>query len=301
MSDPILRRIARETGVPELVELLAERLPATDLRSLLVAVFRRRTGAMSPDAVLRQHRADRFVRPAKADARALADVERLALDAMPPGWEALELSPLAPLGTAAALGRLSPDWAVATIRGTEVVSDTTNVLALECALRRERARGGPPTTVAAIPRVVRPQASRDPAALAHFRLLAVCTAGRDEGSFAFESRVLSEHVAFHLSLLERLGAGPVDVRLTDLDGTRAGILEAAVAEPLAARFPQASFVLDPTRRTTYYTAVCFAIDAEGRNLVDGGCTDWTQRLLSDRKERLLISGAGLERLVDAGG
>jgi|GEM_PF-4488011 len=32
-------------------------------------------------------------------------------------------------------------------------------------------------------------------------------------------------------------------------------------------------------------------------LVDGGFTDWTQKLLSNRKERLLISGLGSERLL----
>jgi len=29
--------------------------------------------------------------------------------------------------------------------------------------------------------------------------------------------------------------------------------------------------------------------------VDGGFTDWIERLLGDRHERLLISGAGLDR------
>jgi hypothetical protein len=39
---------------------------------------------------------------------------------------------------------------------------------------------------------------------------------------------------------------------------------------------------------------------EGRdapNLVDGGFTDWGAMLLGDRKERLLTSAIGLERLT----
>ena len=32
-------------------------------------------------------------------------------------------------------------------------------------------------------------------------------------------------------------------------------------------------------------------------MADGGSTDWTQRLLSDRAERLFTSGIGLERLI----
>jgi hypothetical protein len=43
----------------------------------------------------------------------------------------------------------------------------------------------------------------------------------------------------------------------------------------------------------------YARDAAGTDysIVDGGFTDWTQQLLSNRKERLLISGMGSERFV----
>ena len=51
----------------------------------------------------------------------------------------------------------------------------------------------------------------------------------------------------------------------------------------------------------YYFDLCFHIHAthpSGRRLelVDGGSVDWTQRLLSNAKERLVISGIGSERL-----
>jgi hypothetical protein len=51
------------------------------------------------------------------------------------------------------------------------------------------------------------------------------------------------------------------------------------------------------------TATCefqiYARDKAGTDyfIVDGGFTDWTQQLLSNRKERLLISGMGSERFV----
>ena len=38
----IIARILREAGVPELLEVLAERLSPTDLQSLLLEVYRRR-------------------------------------------------------------------------------------------------------------------------------------------------------------------------------------------------------------------------------------------------------------------
>lgn len=40
-----------------------------------------------------------------------------------------------------------------------------------------------------------------------------------------------------------------------------------------------------------------AVDAEEREIGDGGFVDWTGKLTGNRKERLLISGFGVERLV----
>jgi hypothetical protein len=39
----------------------------------------------------------------------------------------------------------------------------------------------------------------------------------------------------------------------------------------------------------------------GLELGDGGSTDWTARLLGSRKERLLISGYGIDRIALARG
>jgi hypothetical protein len=37
--------------------------------------------------------------------------------------------------------------------------------------------------------------------------------------------------------------------------------------------------------------------SEPASVADGGTVDWTQRLLSDRRERLLLSGIGTERVA----
>ena len=51
----------------------------------------------------------------------------------------------------------------------------------------------------------------------------------------------------------------------------------------------------------YYTRACFKVNSKVGDrrfeVADGGFTDWTERLLDDRRERLLISGAGLDQLV----
>jgi hypothetical protein len=274
VTDP-LARAERATGVPGLAELLAERLTTSDLTSLLLDVARRRAAPLDSRDVMAQYERDRFVRPA-ANADRLAEVERLALSLLPEEFERLELSPLAPLGSGSALTGVSQDWAVATARGTEVLADVTSVLALEAAISRRQWRDE--VKLCACERVVRPQASSEPTQLAHFRLLGLVTAGRGESWLEWETRNAAEHVRFYWKLLQRLGATGAEIRL-------GGGLELEMA---ATR--------DAAERP-YYSGGWFSIDVAGTNVVDGGFVDWTQKLLSDRKERLLISGAGIERLA----
>jgi hypothetical protein len=77
-----------------------------------------------------------------------------------------------------------------------------------------------------------------------------------------------------------------------------------VLEPLAARFPEATFAIDTTREQArgYYAGLCMSLWADNpagkhMNLADGGFTDWTRRLLSNAKERLMISGIGVELIA----
>jgi hypothetical protein len=158
-------------------------------------------------------------------------------------------------------------------------------------------------------RLVRGQAYQSAHARAHFRLLGLCAAGRDEGSFRFETTSLVEQIDFYLRLLQaadQLGCRieRVRVAITDLDqGRREQALDAEVLRPLRADHPAVHCAFDPDRETGrgYYVSACFhvyATNAAGTEieLVDGGFTAWTQHLLSNAKERLLISGMGIELL-----
>jgi hypothetical protein len=56
-----------------------------------------------------------------------------------------------------------------------------------------------------------------------------------------------------------------------------------------------------TKGAGYYRELRFKVYASTRRgheieLVDGGGTDWTQKLLNNAKERFIISGIGSERL-----
>ena len=62
MSD-ILRRIEREVGIEGLAEILAERLGPSDLQSLMLEVYSRRSDRRSPADLLSDYLENRFVRP----------------------------------------------------------------------------------------------------------------------------------------------------------------------------------------------------------------------------------------------
>lgn len=260
MSDEIVERIERELGIPGLAEKLATRLAPTDLQSLLLAVARRRAAGTTPAEVLRRYSTDRFVRPAAVDPAHLDRLAQRALEELPAEYERIQLSPMCPLGTSSSLGGVSQDWVVTTVRGGEIVSDPTSVLALECALRRRRDRTRA-VRLCSAHRVLRAQPFEPPFAQ-HFGLLALCTADRA----AAEESVLEEHVDMYQRFLEGLDVGPVVVD----------------REP---------------RKPAYYDGATFAVSIAGTEVVEGGFVDWTQKLLGDRKERLLTSAVGLDLLA----
>lgn len=307
----IVRRIEREARAPGLAAVLAN-LPPTDLQSLLLEVYRLRAERRTPASLLADHESNRFVRPSPVPPAMLLAWEQTLFAHLPPGFEALALSPVTPLGAASAVAAVDQNWAVATCRNTEVVSDSTNVLALECALRRrELLRRDPRSSsevhLAASHRLLRGQNYRLPGLSAHFSAFALCSAGRDRGHLGFELAALRLHLRFYLNALAAyLGAGiQLRVALTGLSPESSEKrLETALIAPLSAEFPGVEFLWDPERTAGrgYYLGVCFhvyAITKDGRplELVDGGCVDWTRRLLSNAKERLVISGIGSERLV----
>lgn len=158
-NNPIIDRIERQAATPGLAAILAN-LSAPDLQSLLLEVYRQQAARRTHAAILAEHSRNRFTRPSQGSARAFATLERLAHENLPPDFEALELSPVCPLAACSAVAAVGQDWSVATILNTEVVSDPTNVLALECALRRKSSAAA--VSLAATHRVLRLRSSLAP-------------------------------------------------------------------------------------------------------------------------------------------
>ncbi|OEV06829.1 hypothetical protein AN219_33355 [Streptomyces nanshensis] len=297
---------------------LAERLSPPDLQTLLLAAFKRRAAAVTPARLMAQYARNRFTGPSDVHPAALAEVELLLHRRLAGhGFTSLTLSPLCPLGTNSAVATVDQHKVVSTVRNTEVVADATNALALECAVRRQDLlrtdrRSRLPVRLAAVHRVVRAQMFDSPGMTAHFTLLGMCTAGRDEGSFRFETSALAEHITAHIDVLGRLvdlapHSWRLHVSVTDLtDGRHRAALHEHVLERIAREHSEvtAGFDDDRTRGRGYYAGACFELrlttpGGEAVSIADGGPTRWTAALMANAKERLMVSGLGVEMLARA--
>ncbi len=275
-------------------------------------MYKRVAERRKASAVLSDYVKNRFARPSGCNPSLITKWDQIAFSELPVTFQAIELSPICPLGSVSSLAPVSQDWVVSTIRNTEVIADPTNALALECAVRRQgllRTKPSDPSIVnlACSHRPLRAQRYQDPNALHHFRLFSLCSAGRDTGSLRFETNSITDHVRFYLKALTHyLGPKvPLKVSFNDLatDAAVAGSL-GGVAEGLKGKFKHARFDMETSRSKTrgYYQRFRFHIYANQKGqdveLVDGGDVDWTQKLLNSAKERLVTSAIGSERLCD---
>ncbi|HPG40028.1 MAG TPA: hypothetical protein PLP19_09685 [bacterium] len=307
----ILARILAAAANTPLFEALSEKLSLADLQSLLLEVYRRRVVQLDANQLFSQYKNNRFVQPAGIDPKRLAEFDRLAFSLLPHNYELVELSPVAPLGSCSLLGPVDQNNVLTTIRTTEVVADSTDVLALECARRREKQyragkRNPVPVKLAASHRLLRTQfiAARD--TVPHFRLLALCSAGRDTGSYSFELSELQEQVSYYIRLLQQLKSINLEIASIRILFILFDAQFAAISTPLQAQlsalYPGVSIAVQtPAEKHNYYNTARYQIFITNKQdeeffICDGGFTDWTQKLLNNRKERCLIGGLGTERL-----
>jgi len=283
---------------------LEQGLSPADLRTLLIDVSRRRAAAVTPAGLVQRWRQDRYVLPAGSDPRLLWRLEARLWELLPGEFTGVDLSPVTPLGTCSAMGPVSQDRVISTTRGSEVVSDPTNVLALEAAAHRQRSPARP-VQLACCHRVLRGQPFDAPGIFQHFRLFALVTSARDRGSAATEAAMLISHLRFWSRALSDLlpgrrvavrytvfGFPPLHDRIHDtvLPGMRP-LPEAVIIEE------------DPGRERGrgYYQrgAIQLDVDASGHwhEVGDGGFTDWTARFLGNAKERCFTSCVSTERLA----
>src|SRR5215470_592849 len=173
-------------------EKLAAELPGTELASVLLEVMQRRAAARTPADVLAQYQRDPFCRPAAIDQRISVAIDGHLLEAAD-GFEAIELSPVAPLAVCSSVAPTAQNRVLSALRSTEIVADPTNVLALECALRLRAGAG--PIHLATSQRVIRAQpVPKLPGYAPHFRIFVLASGGIETKDHAFTVSTFERHI-----------------------------------------------------------------------------------------------------------
>lgn len=294
---PAIARLLADEHKRLSYEWLASDLRGSDLTSLLLAVLTDRANDRSASDLLRQYDTDRFVAPGQVDALQLARTELMALETASPDFDVVRLSPVVPFGLHSVLSTVPQNNVVTTSRLSEVTADPTNALALEACVRRV---GRETVRLAAVHRVIRAQHFEGPRSFAHFSLLGLVSAGRDVGNGRFEADELHKQIERLSQFVTSATGGTVRVLVTSFAEPFAEIANELVASLKALQIDAGLFP-ERTHGRGYYRSLGFKlyvrVGDDEFEVGDGGDVDWTQELLQSQKERFVISGVGVDRVV----
>lgn len=304
----IAEKILQRINQPELLRILSDELTPSELNSLLLEVFDRQTQRLSPATLLQHYQKNRFVKPATIDLMSLRALETQLLQIFETHqFIPVELSPVAPLGSCSVVATADQKKILSALRGTEVLADATNALALHCADLKKNGRWKPAQPgdqlrFSTIQRHLRTPRVAVAGHTQHFKIGCLVSSGRDTGGFQFECQSLAEHLAVMTSILrDSLQISALRFKLIQR-GSDSGRLLEQVRNYL--NQTHNDWVIEteplPSQANSYYKGLQYkaliTIKGQEFEIADGGFVDWTQHLLQNKKERFLISGLGVEWL-----
>ena len=302
----ITDRILAESGDAELIEKLSV-LQSSDLNSLLLRVFQERSGIMTPVKMIKAYQSNRFCKPSDIDPVTYHALEtELLYMAQEQDIKAVLLSPSAPFASSSAFGCVDQNNVVSAARGIEILSDPTNMLAIIIAeqLKNKKLDNIRPLHFCTTARVLRAQLFPDTKRhFAHFGIFCIVSSGRDSGSYICEKDLLLRQLEYYKTLLIEKYNADISVVIrkrrgyTDGDGFFDRMIELVNTEA-----PDVPVSYDSEYEdNNYYKGIHFTLFMEKENekieIGDGGFVDWIQRMTNNKKERCLISGIGIDRLL----
>jgi hypothetical protein len=279
------------------------RIPS-DRRGELLAGARDEAARRRPADLLARWATDATVWPSPVDLRTSVAYDALALEAAD-AYEGLLLSPVTPLGSTSVLAPTSQDRALSTIRASEVVSDPTNVLALECG-RRLRVDPSAHVRLCTTHQVLRMQPTgREPGRTQHFRLFVMADAGPGLADDGFEVAAVVAQLEAYRRMLDT--AGPTHAvhwerpaAIVRSDGTSSALADRVVAALRSAQ-PDVEVRTEPLE-SDYYHGLrvgygVHTLSGDFVEIVDLGLFDWVARLTSNRRHRFVASAIGIQLLA----
>jgi len=307
----VIDKLLEKKEMGDLFARLESGLSMSEINTLLLEFFRNRLKGVKPAELMRQYDQNRFVKPSDINPLSVCRESLVLLEkAAAFGYKALDLSPVSILGSCSVMAKVDQNNVLSALRGTEVVSDATNALALHiCALKnRKKISGTERLRFCSIHRHIRAQKFGGPDQLPHFILYSMVISGRDEGNFKFEKEAFNETIKFYNEYLKSFG-WLENIRYivwprvcgNNTDENQMKHFTGEILEFVKKNNSINIIEEEPPNESNYYTGLQCKIKAAYRDVEfevgDMGFVDWPQNLLQNKKERMLISGMGLERLI----
>jgi len=309
-NNKIVNRILKKHKIENATWVsLKKTISQADLNTLLLDVYTELTESYEPSQLLTRYEQNNFVKPSSISPIAKNKLElKLLTLAEENGIEIVQLSPAALLGSCSAIGTVSQNKVISAIRGLEILADPTNMLAIHvCNEKKQKSIvTDMPVHLCATSHVVRGQKFARKDLLQHFNLFGIISSGRDKGSYTFEIDALKKHIAYYKAFFIKYYDAEISLQLSNRKGyvDHAGFIE-RVHRALNREHPnlQIEYNADEVNDNEYYMGLQFNIFVHLSktkakiNIGDGGFVDWSQTLLGDKKERMLVSAIGLDRLI----
>lgn len=187
---------------PGLFENL-EKMPGEDLQALLIALYDKKAKDSEPKDILRQVRESRFLEPSKISLKEFNSFDGEAIKILGDDVEAVELSPVGPLGSTSVLSRISQKNIITTSRNNEVLSDASPLLAIEYEKRRKE---GATNSVHLFTshRVIRAQNfDKIKGFTPHFRAMFLLSGDKFSRRWELIEGFLKKHIDYYLSVIEK--------------------------------------------------------------------------------------------------
>ena len=302
----ITDRILAQLGGAGLLEKIRD-LPMADFHSFLLELYHQRADGVSPAGLVKAFQSNRFSVPSELDPVAYHafEADLLAL-AQRQGMEAVLLSPVAPFASCAAFGCVDQNKVVSAARGTEVLADPTNMLAVIIArlLKEKKADNRVPLHYCTTARVLRAQPFPNRKGYySHFGIFCIVSSGKDTGSYACEKNMLAKQLTYYQNLLVKQYNAKLSIMIRKNHGYAdgGGFLERMAAMVLDT-FPGVPVSTDMEYEDShYYRGMHYKLFMDKENerveIGDGGFVDWPRQMTGNPKERMLISGIGMDRLL----
>lgn len=304
MKKDIGDHIISKLDLQDIVKVLSDELSGSELNTVLLDVFNRRVQQETPSSLLQKYESNKLVKPVPLED--VLDYKENELRCYKliagRGFEPVELSPVAQFGTSSVIATVDQKKVLTALRNTEVQADPTNAIALHYAsLKKKGELDNKTYNYSNISRVIRTQVFDNPNLTPHFIVLALISCGRDTGSFTFEKEELLKHLITSYEICKSFGVDKIYYEIIPCKGY--DCQSPLITESISYVREKSSLevaAVKPQHDNNYYQGFRIkqqiVIGGNTIEIADGGLLDWTQQLLTNKKERMMTFGLGIQVL-----